>query len=220
MQMQRPFAVVTPSLDGDILAILVPVEAWFTTGQLHRLLADRSQAGIRNTLTRLAEQGVVEFELVGATRRYRLNRDHIAADALRAMANVRAILFSRMEALMQTWTVPPVYAAAFGSMVRGQMRPDSDLDVFIVHPDHLVDDDEWDAQILDFGSKVTRWTGNDTRSLVMSECEVVAGMEASGGRATDPVLGAIATEGLTIYGSTTWLRNLLREGRSNRVKDQ
>jgi hypothetical protein len=220
MQIQRPFAVVTPTLDGDILATLVPVDAWFTTGQLHRVLPDRSQAGIRNTLTRLAEQGVVEFEQVGATRRYRLNRDHIAADALRGLANMRTTLLGRMEALIQTWTVPPVYAAVFGSTVRGQMRPDSDLDVFIVRPDRTADAEAWDAQISDFSSKVTRWTGNDTRVLEMSEIEVVAGTVASGGRAQDPVLVAIATEGLTIYGSTTWLRQLIRNRRTSRVKDQ
>ena len=82
------------------------------------------------------------------------------------------------------------------------------------------DAEAWDAQISDFSSKVTRWTGNDTRVLEMSEIEVVAGTVASGGRAQDPVLVAIATEGLTIYGSTTWLRQLIRNRRTSRVKDQ
>lgn len=219
MQIQRPFAVVSPTLDADLLGVLAPVTAWFTTGQLERVLGDRSISGIRITLARLVEQGIVESERVGRVGRYRFNREHIAAEPLLALANVRTVLVNRMEALVQAWAISPVYAAAFGSMVRGQMRLDSDLDVFFVRSNGEIDQDAWDAQLADFSEQVTRWTGNDARSLQMSELEVAAGTVASGDRPMDPVLVSIASEALTIFGPTTWLRRLVGSGRLTRGKN-
>jgi len=59
---RHPFAVVTPTLDGDVLTRLAQAEAAFTPGQLQRILPGRSTEGIRKTLQRLTVQGVVDAE--------------------------------------------------------------------------------------------------------------------------------------------------------------
>ena len=43
MELNRPLATVTPTLDGDVLAVLAQHEVSFTTGQLHRVLSRYSQ---------------------------------------------------------------------------------------------------------------------------------------------------------------------------------
>lgn len=203
MEIQRPFAVVTPTLDGDVLAALIGVDAWMTTGQLHRVIAARSQQGIRLTLQRLNAQGIVESERVGQTMRYRLNREHLAAPAVMALANLRTQLLQRVEEKLDDWPVSPTYAAIFGSAGRGQMRTDSDIDIFVVRPGN-VDGPLWDGQIGELARQVSRWTGNDGRILEMTEHEVVSGAHS------DPVLRAIADEGTTVFGSPGWLRKYVK----------
>ena len=67
MELNRPFATVTPTLDGDVLAVLAAHDATFTTGQIHRVLNSFSEEGIRRVLSRLVLQGVVLAERVGRT---------------------------------------------------------------------------------------------------------------------------------------------------------
>ena len=79
MELNRPLATVTPTLDGDVLAVLAQHEVSFTTGQLRRVLSRYSQEGIRKVLIRLTRQGVVSAERVGNSYSYRLNAEHLAA---------------------------------------------------------------------------------------------------------------------------------------------
>jgi hypothetical protein len=50
MQLNRPLATITPTLDGDVLALLAQHEVTFTAGQLHRILDRYSEEGIRKVL--------------------------------------------------------------------------------------------------------------------------------------------------------------------------
>lgn len=199
MDAQRPLAVVTPSLDGDVLTKLALADAAFTAGQLRRLLPAGSVQGIRNVLNRLVDQGIVIATNVTETAvAYRLNRQHLAAPAVTALASLRRTLWERIEARLNDWPHPPSYAAVFGSWARGEATTSSDIDLFIVRP-RGVPDDEWDTQVDDLETDVTAWTGNDARALVITEREIRD-------VAADPVLGSIVTEGRTLYGEASWLR--------------
>ncbi|HZK60317.1 MAG TPA: nucleotidyltransferase domain-containing protein [Cryobacterium sp.] len=204
MQIQRPLATITPTLDGDVLAVLAGAEATFTPGQVARLVPDASVEGIRKVLRRLATQGIVTSERVGQAYTYQLNREHLAAPAVLQLAQQRAALLARLQQAMDAWPVRPVHGALFGSAARGQMSLDSDIDVFLVRPDGAAPD-VWETQTGELAAAVTRWTGNDTRILNMTEAEVRAGA-ASG----DPVLRSIVEDGLTVAGRSSWLRALLR----------
>jgi hypothetical protein len=46
VELSRPLSTVTPTLDGDVLAVLARSDAAFTTGQLHRVLTSASEEGI------------------------------------------------------------------------------------------------------------------------------------------------------------------------------
>ena len=210
VQVQNPLAVISPTLDANVLAVLaLAPEARFTTGQLQRLVPSddqgtpRSIPGIRRVLERLVEQGIVLSEQAGRTALYRLNREHLAADHIVALARLRNELLDRMEQELDTWRPQPVYAAMFGSAARGQMRPDSDIDVFIV----WADADQaraGEARTSAFADQVTRWTGNDTRLLIWTADEV---LERAG---REPVLGFIAEDALTLCGNGAWLRGVLQ----------
>ncbi|MFC9252235.1 nucleotidyltransferase domain-containing protein [Amycolatopsis thailandensis] len=193
---------VTPTVDGDVLAVLASHGGIFTSGQLHRLLARHSEEGIRKVLRRLTKQGVVESDRVGNAFAYRLNRDHLAAEYIIGLARIQKTLLERIEERLESWQVPPVYAAVFGSVARGEMTQDSDLDLLLIRPDDA-DGDRWAAQVDEMAIEVTRWTGNDTRPLEFTEAELA-------GRAYDEaVLRDVARNGLTVAGSRAWLADHL-----------
>jgi predicted nucleotidyltransferase len=156
--------VVTPTLDGDVLAVLARTEGAFTTGQVNRILSDFSEEGIRRVLVRLARQGIVHSERVGNAYAYSLNRDHLAAAAIIGLAGMQRELIGRIQNEMERWAIAPRYAALFGSAANASMTVDSDIDVFLVRDD-VVDTDRWDEQISQIVEHVVRWTGNDTRPL-------------------------------------------------------
>lgn len=202
MELSHPLAVVTPTLDGDVLAVMAQHEVSFTTGQLHRILSRYSEAGIRKVLRRLTRQGIVLSEPVGNAFSYRLSRGHLAAGPIMELATLQRTLLSRIEKRLQSWAFTPVYAAVFGSAARGTMTPDSDLDLLLVRADgapHLV----WDQQVTALASDITRWTGNDARPLEYTVSEL------AGARA-EPVLHDVLADGLILAGSRAWLTRQLR----------
>lgn len=206
MQFGRPLATVTPTLDGDVLAVLARHEATYTTGQLHRVLTRHSEEGIRKALRRLATQGVVLSERVGNAFAYRLNRDHLAAQHIIGLAQLQQTFLERLRDHLESWKSPPTYAAVFGSAARGSMAADSDLDLLLVRPDNT-DDDQWEAQVDTLVATVTRWIGNDVRPLEFAAAEL-----ADHGR-DEPVLRDVLSEGLTVAGDRAWFGHQLRAGR-------
>src|SRR5277367_265753 len=97
VQLDRPLLVVTPTVDGDILAALARADAAFTGRGLHRLVGRHSADGVRRAAERLARQGVVDVTVVGPSKLYRLNRDHLAAAHIIAIANLREEFLDRVR---------------------------------------------------------------------------------------------------------------------------
>jgi predicted nucleotidyltransferase len=189
---------VTPTLDGDVLAILALVDAAFTTGQLHRMLPGFSEDGIRKVLVRLRDQGMVDSERAGNAYLYRFNRAHLAAGPVTELAKLRETLLSRIEGHLRSWRWPPVYAAVFGSTARGSTTVRSDIDLLLVRPDEAPEE-EWARQVAELSTAVSRWTGNDARLIEFTTGELKE-------RRTEPVLKDIVREGLTVFGDRAWFQ--------------
>jgi predicted nucleotidyltransferase len=206
VELNRPLATVTPTLDGDVLAVLASHDVTFTTGQVHRILTRHSEEGIRKVLRRLTGQGVVLSERVGNAFAYRFNRDHLAAPYIVGLARMHETFLARLEELLESWSVSPVYAAVFGSAARGQTTDASDIDLLLVRPGSGTSA-EWERQVNDLATRVTRWLGNDARVLEFAEDEIVAR-----GR-DEPVLNEVSRDGLTVAGRRSWLTRQLQRGK-------
>jgi predicted nucleotidyltransferase len=204
MELNRPLATITPTLDGDVLAILAKHGVTFTTGQVHRILTQHSEEGIRKVLRRLTGQGIVLSERIGNAFAYRFNSDHLAAQYIIGLARMQEAFLAKLEGLLETWRIPPVYAAVFGSAARGRMTATSDVDLLLVRP-HAAEELDWENQVNDLAATVTRWLGNDTRVLEFAENEIVMS-----GR-DEPVLNDVLQEGLTVAGKRSWLTRQLRD---------
>jgi predicted nucleotidyltransferase len=202
MQLNRPFATVTPTLDGDVLSVLATHDATFTTGQIHRILNKFSEEGIRKVLTRLVVQGVVLADRVGNTFAYRLNTNHLAAEPIQALAKLSSTFFTRLERHLEDWQEPPVYAAVFGSAATGTMTLHSDVDIFLVR-DVKSSDTLWSDQVGELATTVSGWTGNDARVIEHTVDELRAA-------SAEPMIRDVVDQGLTVAGSRAWLLRLVK----------
>ena len=198
MDAQHPLAVVTPTLDGDVLATLALVDAAFTTGQLHRTLCRFSEDGIRKALARLRAQGIGISEPAGNAYLYRFNRDHLAAEPIRALATLRQTLLSRIEERLESWKWPPLYAAVFGSMARATAGTSSDIDLLLVKEDD-VPDEHWEDQVAKLADDLSKWTGNDAHPVTFTASDLAR-------RRSEPLFAEVLAEGLTVCGQRSWLQ--------------
>ena len=199
---QWPLRVVTPTVDAYVLSVLALTnDHGFTSGQLARMVP-ASEEGLRKVLKRLSLQGIVVSEQVGPAVGYRFNNEHLAAEPIRALARLRSTLLARLEEALETWEVPPIYAAVFGSVGRGDPEASSDIDLFIVRSPLGGDEDPvWASQQLDLVLQVRRWTGNELEIVEFAEEELAR---------PSSLLTDVRDQGLTVYGSPTWFRRQVR----------
>jgi len=210
MNLGNPFEVVTPTLDGEVLTVLSGADSSFTPGEISRILGDVTSAGVRKVLNRLTYQGIVEKAQTGKAFSYRLNRNHLAAEAIVALANQRNILIQRLTQHVEKWESPPVFAAIFGSAARANMRLDSDIDLFVAYKDGNPD---IDYEVNQLSMLTAKWTGNPTNPITMSESEVKENIKPVDGSIVEPLLQNIAEDGIVFYGRPTWLQNQIRKAR-------
>lgn len=134
MDLSDPTRAVTPTLDGSVLAVLAAAGKPMTVGQVAEQAARGSEIGIRRSLARLVEQGIVRATLMGRNQVHELNRQHVAAEAALVLAAMRTELWRRFRDELASWRPRPLYAIIFGSAARGDGDVSSDIDLLLVHP--------------------------------------------------------------------------------------
>jgi predicted nucleotidyltransferase len=134
MDVSDPTRAVTPTLDGPVLAVLAASGRPLTVGQVAQQAARGSEIGIRRSLARLVEQGIVRATVMGRNQVHELNREHIAAEVAVLLSDLRNRLWENFRTEFKGWKVKPLYAAVFGSAARGDGSEASDIDLLIVHP--------------------------------------------------------------------------------------
>jgi len=204
MNLQRPFQVVAPTLDGDVLAVLARADR-AVTGRAIERESGGSHGGVQRALDHLVAEGIVIRERAGRAYLYRLNRDHLAAPWIEGLATLRLQLIDRLRSSIGEWEIQPASSVLFGSAARGEAGPASDLDLLMVRPRDIdADNETWRGQVMALQEAVSGWTGNDARVLEYGEDEL--GLD-------EPVLETVAAEGVELHGS---LRRLLGRRRGRR----
>lgn len=145
---------------------------------------------------RLVELGLAEREAGGSALLYELNRDHLAVPAIEQLAELRALLVERLRAELAGWECQPVAAVLFGSAARGDGGPDSDIDLFVVRPAGVDEDDAaWRAQIDGLAEGVRAWTGNNAGIAELGAGELEDLIDRA-----PPVLDSIRDDGVVLVG--------------------
>jgi hypothetical protein len=207
MDFRRPFTVVTPTLDGDVLSALAGADMEFSGRELARRAGHGSTEGIRRAADRLASEGIVSRRTAGSAHLYSLNRDHLAAHWIEGLAGLPEQLNDRLRKMLAGWDRPARLAFLFGSVARRQATASSDLDLLIVRARGCdPDSDAWRSQLVHLQEAATAMSGNDARVLEV-------GQEELGGGRIDQVLEDVLREGVELLGSRRDLQRLLDSGR-------
>jgi len=172
MDLSAPFRSLIPAVDSAVLSVLTESTKARTGREIARL-ADRSQGATQLVLSRFVDHGLVLRSEAGRARLYSLNWEHLAAEPIADLANLRMLLFGRLREAFEYWQPPPVHVSVFGSAARGDGDLDSDIDLFLVRPVLVDEEDEpWRGQVEALADAVFRWTGNHAGIAQVGEWDV------------------------------------------------
>lgn len=132
MDLTDPTRAVTATLDGPVLAVLAVAGKPLTAGEVAALTPRGSEIGVRKSLARLVEQGIVRATEMGRNRVHELNREHVAAPVAEALAGLRLALWRRFRSTLGGWNPKPTYGCVFGSAARGDGDVRSDIDLLLI----------------------------------------------------------------------------------------
>lgn len=197
MNLTNPISAVSPGGRGVILSVLARTTEPLSGRRIAELAGDQlGKTRAIEVLGELAAAGIVLVESRPPALLYQLNRDHLAADAICQLADLRSTLIEQMRSHLDGWECAPATAWLFGSAARGDGTDSSDIDIAVVRPEGL-DADElvWSAQLVEFSDAIARWTGNETNVIEYSESEI-----SELHRAGEPILESIQAEGIRLAG--------------------
>jgi hypothetical protein len=173
MNVARPYKAVCPTLHGEVLMALAGTTMGMTGRQVAALTGRSSHSGVLHVLNRLAEQGLVDRVELNRALLFSLNRDHVAYPAVIALVGLRIAFEGHILQELSGWQIAPVHASLFGSFARGDGDEHSDIDLFIVRPSKITDDDaRWREQVDGLANRIERWTGNRAAIHEASETEL------------------------------------------------
>lgn len=201
MDLTHPERTVSPTLDLPVLACLGRQDRQWTT----REIADATGAtipGVRLALRRLSRGGLVLESRLGRIRGYRLNTDHVMAPALAHITQAPAVLRRRITERISQWTVPAKLVVLFGSWARGEADGDSDLDLLLLHADHLSPEEEdgWELQVDTLKDDIRSWSGNSCDALSFSLADW-----AQHRYRADPIARVLQSEAIVLLGRRSLL---------------
>jgi len=172
MDFVRPVEAIVPGAQGRVLAVLAE-----TTAELNlRTIADLSgvsQAQVSRVLPVLVRLGVLERREVPPASLFRFVPEHVASRAIMALARSADTVAAELGQLVTTLPVAPASVVVFGSFARREADAESDIDVLVVRPRDVDEDDEqWGASIERLRTQGRRLSGNSLEVLEVAEVEV------------------------------------------------
>jgi len=185
-----------PTLDSGVLSVLAGTTRPLTGREVARLLGRASHSGVVGVLNRLSEQGVVDRAEAGRALLFTLNREHLAAPAVDVLAGMRAELLRRLQNAIEGWGIAPVHVCMFGSVARGEGDVHSDIDLFVVRPGRVPEEDErWREQLDELARRVQRWTGNRAGIAEVAETEIERLRDDA-----PPIIAELRADSITLAG--------------------
>ena len=177
MDVSNPLRSVSPSVDADVLLVLLRTHRWLTGAQVARL-AQRSYAQVRAVLRRLVQDGLVDVEQHGRAFSYRCNRDHVVTAAVEAIASAADRVEHLIADAVSTWDPPAHALLVYGSFARRDGGVDSDIDLLLVRRDAIDEDDErWSRQRHELARSTEQWAGNRAQIFELSLSELASAVE-------------------------------------------
>ena len=193
---RRPVEALIPGVQGRILAILAETTAELNLRTIARL-ADVSPAQASRVLPELVALGLVERREAPPSALFALVEDHIAARAVRALSRSRDAVLEELGAFARKMDPRPVSAVVFGSFALGEADAASDLDIVLVRPAGVgEDDDRWMSSAEAWRTAARRLTGNRVQVLEIDAAEAARRL-----RRPTSLWADVLRDGITVHGS-------------------
>jgi predicted nucleotidyltransferase len=197
MDFRGPVQAVVPGAQGRILAVLSQTSAELNLRTVARL-SDVSVAQASRVMPGLVELGLVERREAPPSALFKFVPDHVAARAIAALADVRRAVLEELKMTAGRLGVAPVSVIVYGSFARGEADRSSDLDILLIRPPGIGEDDpEWRAAIDEWLEGAHRLTGNSVELLEVTAEEMSAKL-----RSKKQLWRDIQREGVVVHGRT------------------
>ena len=179
-----------------MLAVLAETSAELNLRTVARL-ANVSTAQASRVIPGLVELGMVERREVPPSSLLRLNRENAASRIVVELAQLRETVLKRIGAAAGELPLPPASVIVFGSFARREADRGSDIDVVIVRPDDVDDDDgTWTAGVDKWLRSARAITGNDVEVVEAGLSRAIEKL-SNGGHLWEEV----ARDGVAIFGA-------------------
>jgi DNA-binding transcriptional ArsR family regulator len=192
----RPVQSVIPGAQGRILAVLAETSAELNLRSIARL-SGVSLAQTSRVMPSLVELGVVERREAPPSALFRFVPDNIASRAITSLTLARPTVLAEMGTTAARLDAPPVCVVVFGSFARGEADSRSDIDLLVVRPRRVDEEDPaWRHDLDEWAGQVSRLTGNRTEVLEVGEAELPRLL-----RGRKPLWADIQRDGVVVFGS-------------------
>ena len=196
MNLGVPILDVAPAVRGALLQALVRLEQPVTRRQL-AAAADVAPGNASTVIGELIGAGLVSETVAGRASMVMLNRSHLAAGPVIALAGLRGELIQRLRDRLSEW--PDLLGAwLFGSVARGESDGDSDIDVLIVADD--LQSADLHERLSRLQADVRSWTGNDLQLV-----EHTSASWRKLVRSKNPLVQQVRSDGISLAGDATSL---------------
>ncbi len=196
MDLGSPVLDVAPAVRGALLQALARLEQPVTRRRL-AAAAGVAPGNASAVIEELIQAGLVSETVAGRSSMVVLNRDHLAAGPVLALAGLRGELIRRLRERLSAW--PELNGAwLFGSVARGDADSNSDVDLLIVADDLQAHD--LHERLSRLRADVRSWTGNDLQLVEHSPSSWRTLV-----RAKNPLVEQIRVDGIALVGGTASL---------------
>lgn len=190
-----PIQALIPGAQGRILAVLAQTSAELNLRSLARL-SGVSLAQASRVMPGLVELGVVERREVPPSALFRLVPDHVASRTVLVLAKARATVLEELGSSAGELSPQAVSVIVFGSLARGEADATSDVDVVVVRPENVDEEnDDWHAQLERWRQRARQLTGNRVEVIEAGEGQVGRLL-----RSRRPLWKEVARDGVVVFG--------------------
>ena len=196
MDLGSPVLDIAPAVRGALLQALARLEQPVTRRQL-AAAAGVAPGNASAVIEELIQSGLVSESVAGRSSMVVLNRSHLAAGPVLALAGLRGELIRRLRERLCAW--PDLHGGwLFGSVARGDADRDSDVDLLIVVDD--LQSPDLHERLSRLQADVRSWTGNDLQLVEHSPSSWRKLV-----RAKNPLVEQIRLDGIALAGGTASL---------------
>ena len=188
---------VIPGTQGRILAVLAETTAELNLRTIARL-ADVSPSQASRVLPELVRLGMVERREAPPSALFRLVDENLASKLVQSLSRVRDSTVNELSRQAKEMIPSATSVIVFGSFARGEAVAESDLDVVVVRPSGVAEDDDvWATALENWRRYAARMTGNRVEVI---EVDVDSVGQLLRGR--KPLWSDVNREGMVITGAS------------------